>query len=257
MKSRRSRSNLISAIKDAYKKHQQPLAIGILLLAAGYSAFGYTAIALPALATVALIVIQVLFAIESHISMQDSSNTFNDFSDASREMMDLVFMAATRSNLVTLSWIGSTMDRGGPFLINSLRAVFRERPNVKIRLEIFMLNPDSQYLRLHNANWPQQAKLYHDQLQSWLSEIDPNRLEGTITTFDVPPSYTGLLIDNNVLFMAFCHWEDCSGINYTQEYSVGNNPYFKRIRGTSEKSDEHIRQYLGWVAHYKRAPQLR
>jgi hypothetical protein len=256
MGSGRSRSNLISTIKDAYKKHQQPLTIAILLLAAGYSAFGYTAIALPALATVGLIVVQVLFSIENHILAEDASNTFNDFAEASSEMKKLVLMAATWSNSITLTWIGSTLDRGGPFLQNSLRMVLQQRPNVKIKLEIFMLSPDSQYLRLYNANWPQQAKLYHEQLQSWLSEIDPNRLEGTIITFDIPPSYTGLLIDSNILVMAFCHWEDCSGKNLQHEYSVGNNPYYKRIRGSSYRSDEHIRQFLGWVKHYKLAQQI-
>jgi hypothetical protein len=251
MSNGRSQSSLFSTVKDAYKKHQQPLASVILLLAAVYSAFGLTAIALPALAGVAFIVVQVLFTIESYISVQSASNTFNDFSEAAREMKNLVLMAATWSNFVTLTWIGGTMDRGGPFLQNSLRAVLKQKPNVKIKLEIFMLSPDSQYLQYYNANWPYQARLYYDQLQSWLSEIDPSRLEGTITTFDIPPSYTGLLIDNNVLVIAFCHWEDSSSLNSTLEYSVGNNPYYKKTRGASERSDEHIRQYLGWVAHYK------
>lgn len=254
---RKSRKSPITHLTQAYFRVQQPLTYGILCLVGLFSAFGAMQLALPALAGLGFMVLQVLFAIESRQSALSDAEKFTDFQVASLYMADSIREALSKNNRITLKWVGTTMDRGGPFLINQINQLLRSNPNVKVELEIFMLSPDCPKLSLFNTKWPSQTKNNYQMLNDWLLSCNPQKLEGAIYKYESPPAYTGLLIDDQVLFMAFSSWEEnIAGINSTgnqssYEYCVGMNPYYKHVSYTYEGS-EHIRQYLIWIQHFKR-----
>ncbi len=247
----------INRLSETYSRAQQPLAFVILFTATIFSAFGLMQLAVPALAGIGLIALQVLFAIESRQSELRNTKEFTDFQSASLDIAETIQQSLSKKNRVDIKWIGTTMGRGGPFLINQINQLLRNNCNSKIVLEIFMLSPDYPELALFNTKWPSQAKNNYQILNDWISNCNPEKLEGSIYKYDFPPMYIGLLIDNQVLYTAFGSWEEnVTGINSkgnqpNYEYCVGMNPHYK-YESRTLKGTEHIRQYLAWVHYLKK-----
>jgi hypothetical protein len=252
------KKSAVNSLAQACLKIERPLAYVILFVAGMFSAFGTMPLpmALAALTGLGLIILRVLFAIESKQAERHDIEEFTDFQSAAINISDTIQQALAQKNTIEIKWVGTTMGRGAPFLMHHINQFIQNKPNSKILLEVFMLSPDYSELSSFNMMWPDQAKNNYQLLNTWISDCDSNKLEGVIYKYSFPPMHIGLLIDNRVLYMAFGSWEEnvirtpLQGNQTNYEYCVGMNPHY-RYESRTPKGAEYIRQYLAWTNYLK------
>ena len=237
-------------LKELYVKAQKPVAYILLLIAIIVLYTPYQQLLLPSIAALSLLILNMLFTIEDKVSEDFKPKTFLDFYNATLPMQQALD-AHVKSRCLTVKWIGTSMDCGWPFLRKNIARILDQFPASKVSLEIFMLSEHFQLLAELNRMWPTQVKNNKEDIIGWKAMIEeayPGRIEVALCEYQSIPNYSGMLVNESTLFLAFCSWGPTS-------FSVGNNPYtrYEKKRG---QGLELIDQYLKWTDYYRKHAEV-
>lgn len=233
-------------LQAIYDKTHKPVTYVLILIAIISPHTPYEQLMQPAIAAAALLILQMLFAIENKVINHIANKQYPDFFNAVVDMQD-VLDSQSRTAHLDVKWIGTSMDCGWPFIRKNLDRILDSNRACIINIEIYMLSPSYDRLEGLNSMWPGQTKSNSDDIHGWKKLIEGkygDRISVTLCQYSSVPYYSGLLVSENILFLAQCSWGPTV-------YSVGSNSYtryeLKKGQGFRE-----IDQFLKWAEFYNK-----
>jgi hypothetical protein len=150
-------------------------------------------------------------------------------------MEKLITQELKNSNNISIKWLGTAMDYGWPFL----RDILNQVVNQSVTLDIAMLAHDWPDIQKVNRFWQKEAENYVQSITAFKDKHSNNNIQINLYTYRHMPYWTGLIINNKYLFVAFCEWS-------AGQYAVGSNEYTLYTKGDGSGHDIYIAQFERW-----------
>lgn len=240
-------------VRRWYRKLQRPCVFTLLAIAVFAKFLNQTQLLLTSLAALGVILLELLLEIHHRLIPDDDRPTIvTDFYGASELMRDQIHEIAKRRKTIHIRALGMSMSHAWPFLKQSILPLLQSQRNLKVTLEIAMLDPQWQGIDSFNATWRDKASLFEKDFAAFKDDhsklIRQEKWSLTVSYYRHLPNWHGILIDDRFLYLSSCIWTP-SGLTGAE------NPY--EIIDSQRSASEQMRvcQYLSWFKTATPAPK--
>jgi hypothetical protein len=196
-----------------------------------------------ALVAATLIMVSILLEIHKEVTSASPNRRFPRFHDAALEFRSKVEELAQRKGRVDIKWLGMGMDYGAPMLDDIISCLKSESFDIKVALNICMLDPEWEHLPAINDTWSHKGRSAIQSLSSLYDRLtgDDQRLQVTLDLhlYRHMPNWHGFMIDDRYLYLSKCSWDG-------ERLLGGENEYELIDKTESDGSRREIECFMGW-----------
>lgn len=241
--------SIASLLKIIYERINKYLAIICFLIGIIGILIQNLEIQVGALLTLVFVLITILFEIHTNLTEKNpyEPKKYDNYNIVAPFMDELIDQEISKNKKVHITWLGTCMDYGWPYLRNYLAKLDSLSKPIEIQVDIIMLSSDWSDIGKVNRIWKEETSGMNSSIKAYKNnKLDKEniKIDVDVYTYESMPHYTGLLINNNYLFLALCKWNG-------DQYAVGSNEYTLYTKDYGYEHKKIFDEFNKWIKFYK------
>jgi hypothetical protein len=245
-----SQESLTQVAKRWYESLRKPLIVILVFLAFVARYLNIPITKDGAMLAAALLLINMLFEIHDLLLKDKAPTRFTRFHGAAIHFRKQVEQRATPRKVLSLKWLGMSMEYGCPFLDDMLSNLKRHHRRVRIELTVVMIDPEWPILKELNDTWPSKAQSSVKSMASLLKRIgtdSPHDITVELYFYRHVPNWHGFVINDRFVYLSTCSWQEGR--------LLGGEVTYELIDAQADNiAAERVKHFLGWFDYCKQIP---